>query len=134
MFASIRVLAAIAALMISVSCAGSDAGSYIVIPRDHYLRLAISDEIREQTGLWQDRLHWWVRVLDYESAKSDQGITSEPGKKTVVVFLDHPNGVDKTNYRVNSAMIRNKVQEAVKSVLVRYGWSENYVVHVIYVE
>jgi hypothetical protein len=83
--------------------------SELPISRDDFVRLLASDGIREGTGLSRDRLHWRILILDPETASSEywEGVPSEPGRKTIVVFLDHPNGVDRTRYESTYSLLED---------------------------
>jgi hypothetical protein len=133
---SLKDLIVILAISPAVAYSDADSGPVVSIHRDDYLRLAVSDQLREQTGLWQDRLHWRVILVEEADAKSDywKGLTTEPGKKTIVVFLDHPNGVDKMKYHENNETIKAAALSAVEAVLKRYSWSSSYVVHTVYID
>lgn len=106
------------------------------VAQDEFLRLSISDELREATGLWKDPIHWRVVIIEPEVASSAywKGIPAETGKKTIVVFLDHPNGVDRAPFRVTYPMLEQTAKSAVDRVLKRHGWQERYVSHSSYVQ
>ena len=110
-------------------------GGAIRIERDVLLEILVSDALREALGLWRDRFHWRILVMDADAAASDrwEGFPSEAGKKTVAVFLDLPNGVNAEPYRVSYGTLESMAQGAVDGVLARHGWEPFYLSHAYYV-
>lgn len=104
----------------------------VSISKAVYLRLMISDEIREDTGLWEDPLHWRVMVLTPEYAHSNFGMGSgeKPG---IYIMLDHPNGVDVSRYiEGRHVILTTQAELSAKRVLESQGWMDDFHLKVDY--
>ena len=120
--------------LVLAQCGVTPDEDVVRVTRDDFLRLSISDEMREATGLWRDQLHWRIMILDPGVASSEywKGAPSEPGKKTIIVFLDHPNGVDKSRFLDTYPVLEQTAKSAVDRVIERHGWKDRYLSHSIY--
>ena len=124
----------VAVLLTALFLVGANSSrEYIRLTKDDFLRLMISDAVREATGLWQDRVHWRIVIVnDTDKARNAWGL-GETGKKTVVVAIDHPNGVAREKYRESYTVLEAQVKSAAESIIKRYALQDQYVAHAIYV-
>ena len=106
----------------------------IRIPKDDFLRLMISDKLRESFGLWRDPLHWRVSISqDTDKARQYWENFYEKGQKGIHIGIDHPNGVDQTEYKASFPMLENTAVNVVELMLDRYQLSDLYGVKADYV-
>jgi hypothetical protein len=106
----------------------------IRIPKDDFLRLMISDQLREAFGLWIDPLHWRVIICaDTEKARQGWENFYREGQKGIYIGVDHPNGVDQSKYKESYPNLENAAAQSVEFVLERYGLSDFYGVKADYV-
>lgn len=103
----------------------------VEINQRDFLRLQISDALRESTGLWADPLHWRVIVARADLAQQNYGL-GDGSKPGILVALDHPNGVDVSKYKSSYTTLVATAESTASGVLERYGWEDDFVVKAVY--
>jgi len=122
-------------VLLGAQCGTDD--EVVKIMRDDFLSLAVSDAVRAATGLWADRLHWNVWIVPPpktpSSAEYWKDIPFAAGKKTIIVWLNHPNGVDTNRYQETYSILEADAKGAVDGVLEQHGWQQHYLSYAYYV-
>ena len=103
----------------------------IQLTKTEYLKLMISENLRERTGLLHDRISWTTKI---QSEKNAIELGMPAGRPGITILFDHPSGTDMSRYSGHGTYqhIVEMIERQVRFFLETRGWQDDYNVKAVY--